>query len=407
MSNSVMTLSLIPLSIAFAVAAFVLWRRWRRALGEVTELGMRNTSTASVSEFELEHQRERLNEILESMIDGVVVIGDGLVPVTANRAAIELLGMSKTALPPRLPHDEITSIARRALAEQETAEEVVTLWRDRPLSIKVRAAPLTQSEGVLVTIRNVTEELRTQQMRREFVSHASHELKTPVAGIQALAESMKRAVTEDPLTAERFSKKLVTEAQRLGRLIIDLLDLSRLEDPGSISNRRVDLSEVSVDEVELARPAADGKGIVLDGDIEPGLWTRGDQQQLGLLVRNLLENAIQYTGDGGRITLKVLAEEQEVLVVVEDTGIGIPLQAQARVFERFYRVDPGRSRDRGGTGLGLAIVKHVTELHGGHVAVRSELGEGSTFIARLPRLISPEGGNGLPRSTSSEEGSIH
>jgi signal transduction histidine kinase len=214
--------------------------------------------------------------------------------------------------------------------------------------------------------------------------HASHELKTPIAGILLLAEAVNDASENDPERTRHFAASLLTEAQRLNRLVADLLDLSRLEDPATIANSIADLSAVAQTEMTDALPQAEAKSIVVTAAISKDVMVRGDEGQLALMVRNLLDNAVRYTPSGGEIAISVTAERDEAILRVSDTGVGIPLRDLARVFERFYRVDKGRSRDQGGTGLGLAIVKHVADLHGGHVTVASQLGEGSTFTVLLP-----------------------
>jgi signal transduction histidine kinase len=300
----------------------------------------------------------------------------------ANPVARSLLQMPGPTLPARLRSDELVSIARRALADQEAVDTELTLWPAR-MHVRVRAVPLHEEE-VVVFIQDVTEEQQTQQIRRQFVVNASHELKTPVAGMQALAEAIAQAIDDDPGTARDFAVRLVGESERLGRLIQDLLDLSRLEDPAHFSTDQVDLAEIVQTEAVQLKDVAGTARVALSVDALPGVIIRGDGQQLGLMVRNLIDNAIRYTSEGGRVLVRVEGDDSDATLEVEDTGAGIPLQAQARVFERFFRVDQDRARNSGGTGLGLSIVKHVAELHGGHVAVQSELGEGSTFRVRLP-----------------------
>ena len=269
------------------------------------------------------------------------------------------------------------------MVEGRHLEEALQLWPQR-VTVRVRAIPLEDQGGVAIVLQDVTEELGTQRIRRQFVANASHELKSPVAGMQALSEAIRDAVHDDPAMAQRFSEKLVGETERLGRLISDLLDLSKLEDPANISRRSTNLSLVAEEQFEEVRGAASSKAMDLRSMISDEVWVKGDHQQLGLMIRNLLDNAIRYTPERGTVTLSVSGDERDALISVSDNGMGIPLKSQARVFERFYRVDKDRSRDRGGTGLGLSIVKHVVELHGGHVSLDSELGEGSTFTVRLP-----------------------
>ncbi|MGH2776472.1 MAG: sensor histidine kinase [Actinomycetota bacterium] len=327
--------------------------------------------------------------IIERMAEGLVVLDDQLRPVAANRAGRELLGFPEGSPPPRLPSDEVRTVARLALDRSRAVEEVVSIWFPARRSLRVRAEPLDARGGVVVVIEDVTEELETQRIRREFVAHASHELKSPVASMQTLAEALRHAVREDPQAAQRFADRIEFESQRLGRLIGDLLDLSRLEDPDAVPREVVDVSAGAKRVMEDAEAEAGPKEITFLVEISDGVFVKGDESQMAVLVRNLVENAVRYTPEGGRVSVDVYQDGASAVVRVSDNGIGIPLEAQARVFERFYRVDRARSRDRGGTGLGLAIVKHVAELHGGDVQLESELGRGSIFTARVPAVPPP------------------
>ena len=320
-------------------------------------------------------------EILDRLSEGVVLLNDLLRPVIANRAARELLRLDDAA--PSLP-DELMSIARRAITARERVEDVIELWNPSRISVRVGAETLEDERGVILALRDISSEQRANRIRRQFVAHASHELKTPVASIQALSEAINSAVADDPAAVEDFAQRLLVETARLGKLIEDLLDLSRLEDPGSFSRHPVLVSRVAEDELALIRERAERRQVRVESAVEADVWTQGDEQQLSLLIRNLLDNAVRYTQEEGTVRLEVARREDQVVIVVSDDGIGIPLKAQARVFERFFRVDEARTRDQGGTGLGLAIVRHVADLYGGRVELRSEFGEGSTFIVYLP-----------------------
>jgi signal transduction histidine kinase len=332
---------------------------------------------------DLERDKRRAEEILERMAEGVLVVDETLRPVLANRAARSLLGLQQVSLPAELPADDVAIVARRAFTEDSGAEQTVEQWWPARRSLRVRATTLADRHGVVVVLQDITEELRTLRIRREFVSHASHELKSPVASLQALAEAVGRAAEDDPRAARRFSERLVVEADRLSRLISDLLDLSRLEHPGEIAAEAVDLSACAHREIAPFREAASAKEVSLSTEIEDDVWVKGDLQQIELIIRNLLDNALRYTSHGA-VSIRVASDGSDTVLEVSDTGMGIPLEAQERVFERFYRVDKARSRDRGGTGLGLAIVKHAVELHKGRVELVSELGHGSSFTVRLP-----------------------
>lgn len=331
-------------------------------------------------------ERALTEEILERMGEGVLVFDETLTPILANRAARDLLGVDGVPMAGDLPSDELLSVARRVVVDQVDADDVVELRLPARRSVSVQASFLKDQGGAVLVLRDVSAEQTAHLVRRQFVTHASHELKTPVAGIQALAEAVQDAATSDPDKAQQLSARLVQEAERLSRLVGDLLDLSRVEDPGTIASTVVDLSEIARSELDGVRQQATAKQIALGGEIEQGVLVRGDGSQLALMIRNLLDNAIGYTAAEGSVTLDVATDSGEAIVTVTDDGEGIPLRHQARVFERFYRVDPARSRAKGGTGLGLAIVKHVADLHGGHVELVSQLGEGSTFTIRLPAV---------------------
>jgi signal transduction histidine kinase len=325
-------------------------------------------------------ESENLLELIE---EGVLIMDASSTAVRANRSARALLGTGQ-ALPARLPSDDLLSIVRRVIVDHLPVEEIVDLRSPTRRSLHVRASYLDDSGGAVVLLRDISEDQRTQRVRRQFVTHASHELKTPIASIQLLAEAVSDAAENDPERTRQFAQSLLQESQRLNRLVTDLLDLSRVEDPGTIANSLTDLSTVAAAEVAAAIPQAAGKMITMRSEVDPGITIRGDGGQIALMVRNLLDNAVRYTPTDGDISVEVRIEKDEALLRVSDTGVGIPVRDQARVFERFYRVDEGRSRDEGGTGLGLAIVKHVADLHGGHVSVSSQLGEGSTFTIALP-----------------------
>lgn len=386
-----MTLLLTILSAALALSVVVLLLRLRDATHVA---GAPDATEAGEDGY---GDQARADEILERMSDGVVVLDDSLKPVLVNRAARTTLGLhGATALPARLPSDDLARVARRARDRGEEIEEVVGIWYPQRRHLRVAAAPLAEGGGVVVVLTDVTGELQAQRIRREFVANASHELKSPVASLHALAEAVHNALPGDVATARRFSMRAVEEAERLGRLIADLLDLSRLEDSVEGGVREaVDISAVVGAEIEAAVPDARAKKLHLVPAIETGVKVLGDGRHLSLIVRNLLDNAIRYTPEGGSVEVALDRKGSDVHLIVSDTGMGIPREAQERIFERFFRVDKARSRDRGGTGLGLAIVKHAVELHQGTIYLDSELGSGSRFTVSLP-AVSP----GSPGMTS-------
>jgi len=253
----------------------------------------------------------------------------------------------------------------------------------RVLAIGAKAEPLDDGDVALV-VDDLTESRRVESVRRDFVANVGHEIKTPVGALTLLAEAALDA-KDDPDAVQHFLSRMQREAQRLSRLVQELLDLSRLQG-GEPQPEAVDVSlDAVVDEaIDRARNVADAKRIqiVRGGDI--GLVLSGSEQQLVTALSNLLDNAVAYSAEGTQVAVTVHLRRDAVEVAVKDQGIGIAELDQERIFERFYRVDPARSRVTGGAGLGLAIVKHIVGNHGGQVTVWSQPGAGSTFTVKLP-----------------------
>jgi signal transduction histidine kinase len=316
---------------------------------------------------ELRSETALREQILASMREGVV-LADGYGEVIyANQAAHDMFGRSpRDLLPAQL---------------EEPGEHELTIHHPRRRELRSTSVRLADGR-TLAVIQDQTERKRVESIRRDFVANASHELKTPVAGIMVTAETVERAIDEDVTHARRFAANLVREARRLSALVQDLLDLARLE-RGQGERTRLRLVEVVEEEVDSLRERIERKGLTLTVELDRDIEILGVQEDLALMVRNLLENALVYTAEGSiEVTMADAGEWFELKVA--DTGAGIPTTDLERIFERFYRVDKARSRDTGGTGLGLAIVRHVAESHGGVVEVASELGSGSTFTVRLP-----------------------
>jgi two-component system sensor histidine kinase SenX3 len=300
----------------------------------------------------------------------------------ANSASLQLGVVRGSALDvaqlSRLVHD-----ARRTGVPQ-TAEFSLEFndFPRRALSVGARAEPLDNGEVALV-VDDLTEAKRVESVRRDFVANVGHEIKTPVGALQLLAEAALDA-HDDPAAVQRFVGRMQHESQRLARLVQELLDLSRLQGGEPLPT----LTEVPVDAildeaVDRARLVAEARGIDIVRGGDAGLLVRGEEGQLVTAVANLLYNAVAYSEDNTRVVLGVHLRDDVVEIAVTDQGIGIAPDEQERIFERFYRVDPARSRATGGTGLGLAIVKHTVGNHGGEVTVWSRPGDGSTFTIRL------------------------
>lgn len=316
---------------------------------------------------ELNREAGLREQILSSMSEGVVLADATGRILYANPAAHDLLS-GEALLPAPL-----------------RAEGPVELTLRHPNRRELKATCLRLEDSRrLVVMQDVTEAKRIEAMRRDFVADASHELKTPVASILAVAETLETAVEDDPAAVPVFMRTLLGETRRMSALVQDLLDLARLE--GRAGERSVvPLARVVGREVARVRLDAQRKGLELQEEVEEGITVAGNDEDLSLALRNLLDNALRYTSSG-QVSVRLFRSDGHAVIEVEDTGPGIPGKDLGRIFERFYRVDRARSRETGGTGLGLSIVRHVVEQHAGKVRVESELGRGSRFIVTLPAL---------------------
>jgi two-component system sensor histidine kinase SenX3 len=246
----------------------------------------------------------------------------------------------------------------------------------------MRAKPLPEG-GALAVVEDVSERLRLEAVRRDFVANVSHELKTPLGAVSLLAETIDGE--DDPQVVARLARRMGAEAERLSRIVDDLLDLSRIESREGIPSTPVPVAEIVAEAVRPLVEVAQGLGVTLDVvDVRPGLEVAGDRRDLVSAVANLVDNAIKYSDEGDVVSVRVAEGAGTVEIAVEDQGVGIPGRDLERIFERFYRVDRARSRSTGGTGLGLSIVRNVAVNHGGSVRVQSLEGHGSTFVLELP-----------------------
>jgi two-component system phosphate regulon sensor histidine kinase PhoR len=238
-----------------------------------------------------------------------------------------------------------------------------------------------KTAGVVAVFHDISDQKRLERVRKDFVANVSHELRTPVTVIKGYAETLLNgALTSDPVASERFVTIIKSHAERLATLIGDLLTLSELESAEySLQLSPVPLTELVRHCLVLVEKRATDKGITLDASLVVDVSVSADRGRLEQVMVNLLDNAVKYTPAGGRVTVSATEDAGMIKVSVADTGQGIPPQSLPRIFERFYRVDVGRSRDEGGTGLGLAIVKHIVQLHGGAIGVDSVPGKGTIF----------------------------
>jgi len=337
---------------------------------------------------------ERLREALDAAALGVLVTDGAGGVILANRAALPYLsGRPGEAV----VEGRVSEAIAAALGEGQALSRELELYTPRRRVVHLEVVPLDDSAGerlgAVAYIADVTEERRVEAMRRDFVANVGHELKTPLGAMAVLAETLSGGV-DDPEVAARLAARLQAEAGRLSRLLDDMLDLSQAESAAS-PGLPVALAAVVAEVAGPAREAAARAGVnLMVEEIPHEAVVAGDERQLRTMLGNLLDNAVKYSDPQPgrpppRVWVRARAQADGVVLEVQDEGIGIPESHLGRIFERFYRVDRGRSRATGGTGLGLSIVRHVALNHGGDVGVESRLGEGSLFRVRLPRWREP------------------
>jgi two-component system sensor histidine kinase SenX3 len=325
-----------------------------------------------------------------SVLSSSAVVFDSTDKVLMASQAASAFGLVKDG---QLMVGELLALVRQVRRDGHTREGEVDLsgssFGGRRTSFAVRVAPLGSEGLILLLAEDQTESRRVEEVRRDFVANISHELKTPVGALALLAETMEEAA-DDPEAVRRFAGRMRQEASRLTYLVQDLITLSRIQAAEPMPDPiTVDLSAVVAEAVDRVRMKASARGIDLVAVCEQRVVVLGDEDLLVTALRNLLENAIAYSPDKTRVMVSASRDARTAQVSVADQGIGIPERDRERIFERFYRVDPARSRATGGTGLGLAIVKHVMAAHRGKVTVWSQEGVGSTFTLQMPIVNKP------------------
>lgn len=342
----------------------------------------------------LHGRMEEIQAILASMSEGVIATDiTGRISLI-NPAAAELFhlkpGEGVGEFPYKVfPQSELGEIFHQTYVKGYPQEREIIWPGDIQRVLNLHLALIhdevtEEIRGVVAVIGDVTKLRQLETMRKDFVANASHELKTPLTSIRGFLETLLDGAYEDRETTKKFLTIINQEAERLNYLVADILDLSKLESGETEINKRpVDLKDLFSEIVVSVGNRLKEKQLVLEEQIEANLiW--GDEELLREVILNLLDNAIKYTHEGGRILIGSRETDEGTEVFVSDNGIGIPKESLPRLFERFYRVDKGRSRAMGGTGLGLSIVKHIVERHGGTVSVESELGKGSRFGFTIP-----------------------
>ena len=332
-------------------------------------------------------------EVLAVLRSSALVLDGSDTVVTASAAAYAM-GLVRHD---RVAVEALVAMARTVRRDGELRQTELEVPRgpfgSESFHVSAQVAPLGQGL-VLVVVEDRTESRRVDAVRRDFVANVSHELKTPVGAMHLLAEALLGA-SDEPAAVRRFAGRMQHEAHRLSDLVQELIDLSRLQGQDPLREASlVEVDEVIVEAMDRCRLAAQVRNIALVTGGEADLTVLGDQEQLITALRNLIDNAVNYSPEHTRVAIGVRRVGNAVELTVTDQGIGIPEADLERIFERFYRVDAARSRATGGTGLGLSIVKHIAANHGGEVSVWSIEGSGSTFTMRLPAGVPAPTGSG-------------
>ena len=365
--------------------------------GELYDLaGSINVLASSLQKHvtEIEDQTRQLDSILSNLVTGVILINhDGNVEMV-NKAATELLGKSSDILVnnhyrANLMHLNIDRMIRQVVEEDEPRSREVSLYTPNEVILEVNVAPYYgqswEKRGVIIALHNITKLKHLEGVRRDFVANVSHELKTPVTSVRGFAETILQ--NEMPKETEReFIQIIYDESDRLNTIISDLLNLSKIEKNDlQLNIEKIDLVKLIHKTAKPLLKAFSDKNLTLNlPNKGRSIELFADKDRIAQILVNLLSNAVNYTPEGGMVSMKVREKKNRIVFSVKDTGIGIPQSSIDRLFERFYRVDTARARNEGGTGLGLAIVKHLVDLHGGTITVDSVENEYTEFTVSLP-----------------------
>lgn len=338
---------------------------------------------------DLSNKKNNLSSILSSMDDGVIVVDNNERILMINAAARDFFNIKGEAagkcINELIKNHNLSDIVKNIPDEDV---EISITNPQRLLKIKttkvVNEDKNSSTIGTMMFIQDITRIRAFDKMRADFAANVSHELKSPLTSIKGFAETLK--YVDDEPTRKKFLDIINVEAERLSRLINDILTLSELENKDfSVNFEKIDIKDSIEDVIYLMEPAIREKNITIEKEfLNDNLFIYGDRDKFKQMIINLFDNGIKYTNPGGKINISVCIEEEYINLLIEDNGIGIPNEDIPRIFERFYRVDKGRSRKMGGTGLGLAIVKHIVMILNGDISVKSDIGKGTKFIIKLP-----------------------
>jgi two-component system phosphate regulon sensor histidine kinase PhoR len=377
--------------IGLGLAVVTVWIAYRLVPAASRTVSMTDHDSVSDSEahsHQLGEERDRIEAVLEGMDEGVIGVGADMRVTLVNRGARDLFNLPEhtvgMAIQRLIPHAGFQQII--AQARQEGAVEAeIEVTSAPPKVVLVRATPQRSTEGIVIVLYDITRVRHLEQMRRDFVANVSHELRTPVSVVQLNAETLLEGALEDQSQARNFVQAILRNAQRLSRIIDELLDLSRIEaEKYEISKTQLALKGAVDRAINTVSTQLEKSEMRVDVEIDEDLQVLANENAVEQILTNLIDNATKYGPRKGVIRVRAHERLGSIRIEVIDDGPGIPREHQERLFERFYRVDAGRSRQMGGTGLGLAIVKHLAAAMGGRVGVESDPPNGALFWVALP-----------------------
>ncbi|UOQ86266.1 two-component system histidine kinase PnpS [Gracilibacillus salinarum] len=376
-------------------------RTYVKPSGEAQQLSSAiNVLARNLQEMSIQEkmQGSQWKTVMNNMESGLMLIDERGYVHLINRKFIHLFGKKSVDFLGYLYYDVlddqiIHKVVQETFLYEEKMTGNITLMIDgKKHYVEVTGAPVINDvkdlKGAVLVFHDISDLKRVEEMRKDFVANVSHELKTPITSIRGFAETLLEDDMADEEIRKQFLNIILKESTRLQSLIHDLLELSKIEkEEMKLSLKLIEVDSWMQSSLTLIEQQAQKKSLLFTKEVERGITFYGDPDRLQQVILNLMYNAINYTGEGGRVILRVAETQSDVVIEVEDTGVGIPEDARSRIFERFYRVDRARSRNTGGTGLGLAIVKHIVEVHQGTIAVTSEVGKGSCFTVKLPKKL--------------------
>jgi two-component system phosphate regulon sensor histidine kinase PhoR len=387
---------LAPILLVLLAIVLTAWWRARTCLNQA--MAKQTRGIEALREAHLAESRQHLQRqqaLLDSMIEGILVLDDRHHVILANQAVSQLFGFSWPATGRSLievvRHHEVAMLVGRLAGESAVLGYELRLEATPPRFVQINAVTLRSTAGgttgIVLVFHEITQLRALEGVRQEFVANVSHELRTPLSLIKGATETLIDGAKQDPASVDKLLAIIDRHADRLTLLIDDLLLLAKLDSGRmSLNLQPLSLHEVVQETMEDFAPRAAARSMRLENGLAPDLLAQADPDRLRQVLSNLIDNAVKFGRQGGNVTISSrVLDEHWLELGVQDDGPGIPPEAKARIFERFYRVDKARSREQGGTGLGLAIVKHVVQAHGGDVRVESELGRGTTFYFTLPR----------------------